>query len=59
MNFFESWLVFIIVMYGVLVDIYGIGVLIMGKSGVGKSEIVLEFVKRGYCLVVDDCVEIC
>lgn len=34
------------------------GVLIQGDSGIGKSEIGLEFVKRGYCLVVDDCVDI-
>jgi HPr kinase/phosphorylase len=45
-------------MHGVLVDIYGIGVLIMGKSGVGKSETALELVKRGHRLVADDCVEI-
>jgi HPr kinase/phosphorylase len=42
----------------VLVDIYGIGVLITGKSGVGKSETALELVKRGHRLVADDCVEI-
>lgn len=44
--------------HGVLVDIYGIGVLIMGKSGVGKSETALELVKRGHRLVADDAVEI-
>jgi HPr kinase/phosphorylase len=41
-----------------LVDIYGVGVLITGKSGVGKSETALELVKRGHRLVADDCVEI-
>ncbi|WP_342514562.1 HPr(Ser) kinase/phosphatase [Sporosarcina sp. FSL K6-1522] len=44
--------------HGVLVDIYGIGVLITGKSGVGKSETALELVKRGHRLVADDLVEI-
>jgi HPr kinase/phosphorylase len=38
--------------------VYGIGVLITGKSGVGKSETALELVKRGHRLVADDCVEI-
>ena len=41
-----------------MVDIYGVGVLIIGKSGVGKSETALELVKRGHRLVADDCVEI-
>jgi HPr kinase/phosphorylase len=41
-----------------LVDIYGVGVLITGQSGVGKSETALELVKRGHRLVADDCVEI-
>lgn len=59
MNYLESRFVLVILMYGVLVDIYGLGVLIMGSSGVGKSEIVLEFVKCGYRFVVDDNVEIC
>src|SRR5699024_4961826 len=44
--------------YGVLVDIYGVGILIMGQSGVGKSETALELVKRGHRLVADDSVEI-
>lgn len=45
-------------MHGVLVEIYGIGVLITGQSGVGKSETALELVKRGHRLVADDSVEI-
>ena len=45
-------------MHGVLVDIYGEGVLIMGESGIGKSETALELVKRGHRLVADDAVEI-
>ena len=44
--------------HGVLVDVYGVGVLITGKSGVGKSETALELVKRGHRLVADDVVEI-
>lgn len=44
--------------HGVLVDIYGVGVLIIGQSGVGKSETALELVKRGHRLVADDSVEI-
>ena len=44
--------------HGVLVDVYGEGVLIMGESGIGKSEAALELVKRGHRLVTDDVVEI-
>ncbi|MBD1381447.1 HPr(Ser) kinase/phosphatase [Metabacillus arenae] len=57
-NFLESKLAPTTAIHGVLVDIYGVGVLIMGKSGVGKSETALELVKRGHRLVADDCVEI-
>lgn len=44
--------------YGVLVDVYGEGILITGDSGVGKSETALELIKRGHRLVADDLVEI-
>ena len=44
--------------HGVLVDVYGVGVLIMGESGIGKSEAALELIKRGHRLVADDVVEI-
>ena len=44
--------------HGVLVDVFGEGVLIMGESGIGKSEAALELVKRGHRLVSDDVVEI-
>lgn len=44
--------------HGVLVDVYGVGVLIIGESGIGKSEAALELVKRGHRLVSDDVVEI-
>ena len=43
--------------HGVLVDVYGVGVLIMGESGIGKSEAALELVRRGHRLVSDDVVE--
>lgn len=44
--------------HGVLVEVYGEGILIMGESGVGKSEAAIELVKRGHRLVADDAVEI-
>ena len=47
-----------ITVHGVLVDIYGEGVLITGESGIGKSEAALELIKRGHRLVTDDVVEI-
>ena len=47
-----------ITIHGVLVDVYGEGLLIMGESGIGKSEAALELVKRGHRLVTDDVVEI-
>lgn len=57
-NFLESKLAPTTAVHGVLVDVYGVGVLITGQSGVGKSETALELVKRGHRLVADDCVEI-
>lgn len=44
--------------HGVLVDVYGEGVLLIGESGIGKSEAALELIKRGHRLVSDDVVEI-
>ena len=44
--------------HGVLVDVYGEGVLVTGESGIGKSEAALELIKRGHRLVTDDVVEI-
>ena len=44
--------------HGVLLDVYGEGVLLMGESGVGKSETAIELIKRGHRLVADDAVEI-
>lgn len=57
-NYLESQLAPTTAVHGVLVDIYGVGVLLTGKSGVGKSETALELVKKGHRLVADDCVEI-
>jgi len=47
-----------ITMHGVLVEVYGEGILLLGDSGVGKSEAAIELVKRGHRLVADDAVEI-
>lgn len=47
-----------IAIHGVLVDVYGEGILITGESGIGKSEAALELIKRGHRLVADDVVEI-
>lgn len=47
-----------ITVHGVLVDVYGEGVLITGESGIGKSEAALELIKRGHRLVTDDVVEL-
>ena len=44
--------------HGVLVEIYGEGVLLIGESGIGKSEAAIELVKRGHRLIADDAVEI-
>ncbi|MBC8423552.1 HPr(Ser) kinase/phosphatase, partial [bacterium] len=45
--------------HGTLVDVYGVGMLITGKSGIGKSECALDLVERGHRLVADDVVEVC
>lgn len=44
--------------HGVLIDVFGLGILLLGDSGVGKSETALELIKRGHMLVADDVVEI-
>ena len=44
--------------HGVLVEVYGEGILILGDSGIGKSELAIELVKRGHRLVADDAVEL-
>ena len=45
-------------LHGVLVDVYGIGILLTGESGIGKSECALELIKRGHRLIADDAVDI-
>lgn len=57
-NFLEEVLAPRATMHGVLVDVYGVGILLVGSSGIGKSETALELVKRGHRLVADDAVEI-
>lgn len=57
-NYLESNLAERKSMHGVLVDVYGLGVLMTGDSGVGKSETALELVKRGHRLIADDRVEV-
>ena len=57
-NYLDSRLAERTSVHGVLMDIYGMGVLIQGDSGIGKSETALELVKRGHRLVADDRVDI-
>jgi len=57
-QFLEDHLAPSISLHGVLIDVYGIGVLILGQSGIGKSETALDLVLRGHRLVADDIVEI-
>ena len=57
-NYLERKLALTTAVHGVLVDIFGVGVLITGQSGVGKSETALALVERGHRLIADDCVEI-
>jgi HPr kinase/phosphorylase len=45
-------------LHGVLMDVFGVGVLLLGKSGIGKSEIALDLVMRGHRLVADDIVDV-
>ncbi|MBF0498732.1 MAG: HPr(Ser) kinase/phosphatase [Candidatus Riflebacteria bacterium] len=45
-------------MHGVFVEVYGVGILIIGPSGIGKSECALELIKRGHRLVADDAVQL-
>ena len=57
-NYLDNKLAPYTTIHGVLVDIYGIGVLIKGESSIGKSETALELIQRGHRLVADDAVEI-
>lgn len=58
MNFLEEHLAERDSQHGVLVEIYGMGVMITGESGIGKSETALELIERGHRLVADDRVEL-
>src|SRR3990172_8447644 len=57
-SYLESRLAHTMTIHGVMVEVFGLGVLILGKSGVGKSEIVLDLIVKGHRLVADDVVEI-
>jgi HPr kinase/phosphorylase len=57
-NFLEERLLPATTVHGVLVDVLGVGVLLLGKSGVGKSECALDLVLRGHRLVADDIVKV-
>ncbi|MEA3545850.1 MAG: HPr(Ser) kinase/phosphatase [Thermodesulfobacteriota bacterium] len=57
-SFLEERLLPTSTLHGVLMDILGIGVLIQGKSGIGKSECALELILRGYRLVADDIIKV-
>jgi HPr kinase/phosphorylase len=57
-NFLQEKLAPSVTIHGVLLDIYGVGVLILGKSGIGKSECALELIKRGHRLVADDVIKV-
>ena len=57
-RFLEVRLAPVVTEHGVLVDVYGLGVLLLGESGVGKSECALDLIVRGHRLIADDVVEI-
>ena len=46
-----------IIIHGVFLDVHGLGVLVTGDSGVGKSELALELISRSHCLIADDAIE--
>lgn len=57
-NYLDDMLAPQTTIHGVLLEVFGMGVFIMGKSGIGKSETALELIKRGHRLVADDAVQI-
>lgn len=58
MAYLDEKLAPVVRVHGVLIDVYGIGILITGESGIGKSETALELIKRGHRLIADDAVDI-
>ncbi|SFI06911.1 Hpr(Ser) kinase/phosphatase [Tindallia magadiensis] len=58
MNYLEFHLAETTQIHGVLMDVYGVGVAITGKSGIGKSETAIELIKKGHLLVADDTIEV-
>lgn len=58
MTYLDNYLAPQATRHGVLMDIYGVGIMLTGESGIGKSETALELVKRGHRLVADDVVQI-
>lgn len=56
-HYLESALAEMVVLHGVFMEVYGIGVLLHGESGIGKSELALELINRGHRLVADDAPE--
>ncbi len=57
-NYLSARLARVRSIHGVLVDVYGVGILMIGKSGIGKSECALELVMRGHRLVADDVIDV-
>jgi HPr kinase/phosphorylase len=57
-SFLEEALTLSTSLHGVLMDVFGVGILLLGKSGIGKSEIALDLVMRGHRLVADDIVDV-
>ncbi len=57
-NYLEDVLTASTSMHGVLLDVFGVGILLLGKSGIGKSEIALDLIMRGHRLVADDIVDV-
>jgi HPr kinase/phosphorylase len=57
-SFLEEALTASTSLHGVLMDVFGVGILLLGKSGIGKSEIALDLVMRGHRLVADDIVDV-
>ncbi|MGM0378502.1 MAG: HPr(Ser) kinase/phosphatase [Bacillota bacterium] len=58
LDFLDKKLAKTVTVHGVLVDVYGIGILIFGESGIGKSETALELIKRGHRFIADDAIMI-